>query len=259
MAIEQRDALRELGSRYEETRGRIFGLVAQLDDAAAVSVPACPGWSVHNLISHMTGNCVDVMNGNLQGLATDPWTAAQVDARSERTTSAVLDEWNEVAPQFAAMIDDFPGRYGEMAVGDTTVHEHDLRGAVGEPGQRESDSVVQVTDFLLTAIAHSAMTAFGVGPLEVHAGSRSWVVGTGELASGDSDAWLAAIQSSERPAVKGRPVGTLTADLFELFRALTGRRSAAQIRRFGWSLDPEPFVPAFGYGPFTLRDADLIE
>ena len=46
---------------------------------------------------------------------------------------------------------------------------------------------------------------------------------------------------------------------FELFRALTGRRSSAQIRRYDWTCDPEPYLPAFDYGPFTKSPTDIEE
>ncbi|MGZ8763282.1 MAG: maleylpyruvate isomerase family mycothiol-dependent enzyme, partial [Acidimicrobiia bacterium] len=55
-------------------------------------------------------------------------------------------------------------------------------------------------------------------------------------------------------------VETLTADPFELGRALTGRRSADQIRALGWSTRPEPYLAAFtSLGPFTTRPTDLVE
>jgi hypothetical protein len=61
------------------------------------------------------------------------------------------------------------------------------------------------------------------------------------------------------PETTGAPAGTLDVEEFELFRALTGRRSAAQIRRFDWNVDAEPYLPIFGLGPFTIRPTDLIE
>jgi hypothetical protein len=42
-------------------------------------------------------------------------------------------------------------------------------------------------------------------------------------------------------------------------RSVAGRRSAAQIRRLEWSVDPEPYLPIFGFGPFETRSSDLIE
>ena len=52
---------------------------------------------------------------------------------------------------------------------------------------------------------------------------------------------------------------TLDMSHFELFRALTGRRSTAQIARLGWSCDPTPYLAAFEFGTFTTRPADLVE
>jgi uncharacterized protein (TIGR03083 family) len=251
--------LRELGSCYEDGRARIVGLVAEVDDPSSVTVPACPIWSLHDLISHMTGNCADVMRGNVQGVASDEWTAAQVEERKGRSTEDVLAEWAEVAPSFAAMIDDFPGSYGAMTVGDVTVHEHDVRGALGRPDERDSDGIAIATDFLMNVIVHHALTAFGLGPLELRTEDRSWVVGTGGPASGDPDAWQTALLSNDPPDPPGPPAATVSADSFELFRAISGRRSAEQIRRFDWSVDPEPYLAIFGHGPFTVRPSDLNE
>jgi hypothetical protein len=54
-------------------------------------------------------------------------------------------------------------------------------------------------------------------------------------------------------------VGTLDAPAFELFRALTGRRSQAQIRRFAWTVVPDPYMAAFQFGPFTTSPVDIDE
>jgi hypothetical protein len=71
-------ALGELGTVYEGGRRRILELVADLDDrAVATPVPACPEWSVQDVVAHLTGVCADIMAGNVAGAATDPWTAAQ--------------------------------------------------------------------------------------------------------------------------------------------------------------------------------------
>jgi uncharacterized protein (TIGR03083 family) len=252
----------ELGTVYERGRRRIVELVAGLDDrAAATPVPACPAWSVHDVVAHLAGVCADIMAGNVAGAATDPWTAAQVDARRERSFGQILAEWDDVAPEVAALADDFPGRLGNQFVTDVTVHEHDLRGALGRAGDRDSDGVGVGADFLVNVFLHPGVTSLGLGPLEVRAGDRTWVVGTGEPPTGDiGGASRAALMSTEViPEPTVTPTGTLDVEEFELFRALTGRRSAAQILRFHWSVDAEAYLPIFGLGPFTIRSADLIE
>ena len=255
-------AMGELGTVYEQGRRRIVELVADLDDrAAATSVPACPAWSVHDVVAHLAGACTDIMAGNVAGAATDPWTAAQVDARKQRSFGEILAEWDDVGPQVAGFADDFPGRLGSQFIADVTVHEQDLRGALARAGARDADGVGIGADFLVNAFLHPGVTALGLGPLEVRAGDRTWIVGTGGPPTGDIDeAARAALMSTEViPEPTATPAGMLDVDEFELFRALTGRRSARQIRSFDWSVDAEPYLPLFGLGPFTIRSTDLTE
>ena len=40
---------------YQETRERITPLVTRLDDAAcSIAIATCPGWSVRNVVAHLT-------------------------------------------------------------------------------------------------------------------------------------------------------------------------------------------------------------
>ncbi|MGH2734608.1 MAG: maleylpyruvate isomerase family mycothiol-dependent enzyme [Actinomycetota bacterium] len=253
--------MRELGSVYEEVRGRIVELVAPLDEAtAARPVPACPTWSVQDVIAHSTGNCADILNGNFEGAATEPWTQAQVEARREWKLGDVLAEWDDVGPKIAAMLDDFPGRYANQIIADLTVHEHDVRGALTEPGHRDSDGVAIGSEFLVTMMIHMGAVVSGVGPLEIRAGDKAWIVGTGEPATGDGNSWrdFVAVGETASPPEKAI-VGSVSTSQFELFRATTGRRSAAQVQGFDWTVDPDSFLPIFGYGPFTIRATDLEE
>jgi hypothetical protein len=50
----------------------------------------------------------------------------------------------------------------------------------------------------------------------------------------------------------------LVADRFELFRGFTGRRSAAEVRRWMWSDDPAPYLPYLSDSG-SLRATDLDE
>lgn len=257
--------MRALGAIYEETRARIVDLVRGADgDAAATTVPACPDWSVRDVVAHVTGACADILAGNVGDAGTDSWTAEQVGKRKDRAVDELLAEWDDIGPTVAAIVDDFPGRRGRQVIGDLAVHEHDVRGALRRPGARDSAAVDNCVDFLVLAFLHPAATALGVGPLDVRAGERRWVAGTGGPPTGDPDEAInAALFTPDGDAstssASSPPVATLTAEPFELFRALTGRRSAAQVRRLDWSDDPEPYVPLFGVGLFAMRDTDLVE
>jgi uncharacterized protein (TIGR03083 family) len=212
--------MRTLEALYAEGRDRIVELVAGADPAAVDGeVPACPAWSVHDVVSHLTGVGADVLAGNIAGAATDEWTDAQIQARRGRSTADVIAEWHTVGPQLAALLDDFPEPYGRQVVADLAVHEHDIRGALDEPAARASAGVGVGLEFLRGELVAPAVDTLGLSPLD----------------------------------------RVLSVDEFELFRALSGRRSAKQIRRFDWNADPDAYLPLFSQGPFTVRPTDLVE
>src|SRR5437763_14762213 len=90
--------------------------------------------------------CADVLAGNIEGVATQPWTAAQVAQRRHKSLSEILEEWSEVAPQVEAMASNFPMRVDEQWVLDLTTHEQDVRGALAAPGARDAAGVMVGVD-----------------------------------------------------------------------------------------------------------------
>jgi uncharacterized protein (TIGR03083 family) len=216
----------DVGSAYAEGRRRLTDLVADLDDdAAAMPVPACPAWSVHDVIAHLTGVCTDVLAGRIEGVGTDSWTDAQVTARRAVPLKDVVAEWNEVAPAVEAMSGAF-GRAGHQWVGDQALHEHDVRGALGRPGARDSETIDLGLGFMVPGFL-DAVAALRLPALEVQVGERRWSSGEGE------------------PAVQ------LALEPFDALRSLCGRRSLDQLRALPWTGDPEPYLEAFTWGPFT--------
>lgn len=225
----------EVGAAYAGCRQRITALVEGIDDEVRRrTVPACPDWRVHDLVAHVAGVVDDVMAGRLEGGGTDPWTAKQVEARRDRPTAEVLGEWNHLAPQLEAILDSFgaPGRQGVM---DVVTHEHDLRGALGSPGSRDSDAVLIGAGWIGEAITRAAAAAGHPVIRLCTTDGRQWTGGSGE------------------------PVATLTATPFELLRACSGRRSSDEIRALDWVGEVDAVLPAFTFGPFTPRTAALDE
>lgn len=251
----------DIGVVYAAGRERVTGLLEELsDDGAATPVPTCPEWTVHDVVAHLAGTCTDILSGNIDGVATDGWTAAQVDARRDRSLAELLAEWNDAGPQVEALAGAFPGRAGEQWVTDATTHEHDIRVALGAHGARESDAVAIALDFLVTAGFASSLVHRGLGAVEVRAGDRRWLVGGGEAPTAWDTLLAADVDAGSPSGGDGvEPSITLSATPFELFRALTGRRSAAQIAAYDWSGDPAPYVDAFIYGPFKSLSAHDIE
>ena len=251
-----------LASLYDDTRLRIVDLLDGAGETAVTAdVPACPGWRVRDVVAHLAGVGADVINGNLDGMTTDAWTAAQVDPRRDLPFDHVVEEWAQVGPKFAAMIDEFPGWYGRQVVADINVHEHDIRGALGVNGDRDNAGLRQSLDLLVCVVMDAGANALGVGPIEVIAGDQRWLVGGGDSIAADvSTAMNDAIAVGHTPTPPDRPAAiSLTAPPFELFRAMTGRRSVEQIRQLDWSGDPTPYLPLFALGPFSLRPSDLDE
>jgi uncharacterized protein (TIGR03083 family) len=237
-------------------------------DDAAKRAPACPEWSVHDVVAHLSGVCADVLAGNIEGVATDPWTAAQVETRRDWPLDKLLAEWTDVGPQVEAMAQFFPGRVGSQWVLDLHTHEHDIRHAIGAPGAKDSEGINVGVRFLVEVGVLSGVAVRGLPPLEIRAGDQQWVAGTGEPAATDDPAALdeavtaaagAVLMGGEPPVADVQPQAVLKVEPFELFRALTGRRSQDQIRAYDWSVDPEPYLPLFEFGPFTTRDEALAE
>jgi uncharacterized protein (TIGR03083 family) len=226
----------EIGSVYAAGRERISRMVAPLDpDQDKTRVPACPEWTVHDVVAHLTGICADILAGNLEGVATDPWTAEQVRERREWAIAEVVAEWDEVAPQVEAMTGAFPPEAAKQWVADLTIHEHDVRGALNQPGARDSEGVAMGLEFAVTAFLDASLKSEKLPPLQVRAGDREWVAGGDE----------------PKATVQGPP--------FEMFRALSGRRSRNQIKAFDWSDNPDIYLPAFQFGPFNPPASDLDE
>lgn len=200
-------------------------------------VPTCPLWTVRNVLSHVAGIPADILAGNVDGAATDPWTAAQVEARRELSIEEICSEWHETGPRIDGMIDGF-GRTGEQLLVDLTTHEFDVRHALGKPGPKDLAVWDIGVDFGAAMVLDAAVAARGLEPMAVRVGDRSWRLG-GE---GEGDVRT-----------------TLSTTAFELVRALTGRRSRAQVAALDWSADPAPYLVAFEDGIFRFATTDIVE
>ena len=222
----------EVAIAYSGCRARITAIVGGLDrDRASTTVPTCPEWSVHDVVAHLAGGVDDALSGNLEGLGTDEWTAAQVEARRQTSTADVLTEWNSKAPTLERFLDP-AGKLGRQAVADVVSHEHDIRTALSRPGARVSDAVRIGLGFAATSLIESA-EARGVS-LRLRSGDG--------LDLGAEDAAV-----------------TLTGSSFELLRAATGRRSVEQLREMDWVGDPETVFPAFTWGPLRPSEKRIDE
>jgi hypothetical protein len=66
------------------------------------------------------------------------------------------------------------------------------------------------------------------------------------------------VEEGEQPSGVGDVVGRVEASRFELFRAVSGRRTETEIAGYGWDRDPDPTL-LLGADIFTMRSTSLGE
>jgi len=196
---------------YRELRVRVTELFQESGDASARPVPATPEWTVHDLLAHFVGVSDDVVHGRMEGVASDGWTAKQVERRRDQSLEELLEEWDEHAPTFEALLTDGPPAITGQALFDASTHEHDLRHALAKPGARDSDALAFAWTWAL-----DVRDASGAPAIRYESEIETRVAGVGE------------------------PEVTVRAPRFEFVRAMTGRRTAEEITAFEWSCEPRP-------------------
>lgn len=225
--------MEEHAKAYAKVRESLCDLVSSLDDGAASIVTAgCPEWRVKDVLAHVASSAAELSAGRFPSGDLETWISEQVEARHDKSISELITEWSDGAPGFEKILTTMPGIMSGALTGDVVTHEQDIRGAIGKPGARGG------AGFEL-ALAHYAeqlgtrITGAGLGTLRIrHNG--------GEIVAGGGDA-----------------VATVTADDFELVRALTGRRTGDQIASYKWEGDASPYLSIFS--SYGTPDAPVIE
>jgi uncharacterized protein (TIGR03083 family) len=213
---------------YRSLRARIGDVVKGCDPTTPA--PATPEWSVHDVVAHLVGVSDDVVNGRLDGVATDPWTAAQVDARRDASIDDMLSEWDEKGPPFETMLASVPTEIAGQALFDAMTHEQDIRHALRRPGGRDADAVDLAWEWIAVVRTQGEAPA-----IRVVTDRGAELIGTGE------------------------PIATVEAPRFEILRAFTGRRSAKEIEAYGWTPPPARPELLLAAPIFTLRTEPLNE
>ena len=217
----------DLGAAYGESRKRLSAVVAATESPSAVAVPACPGWSVHDVVSHLVAVIEDVFAGRLTGPPDEAVTAEQVSRRKGRPTDEVLAEWEALSPGMEELL---AGVAIWPAALDVLSHEHDVRGALGDSGARDLPIIPAAAAQLLT-----------------------WFEPPVALTVNMMD------QTYEHRSNGGNvePVLELQTSPYEWFRLRMGRRSRRQLAAMAWTSDPGRLLDSLTvFGPSTL---DIIE
>lgn len=208
---------------YQDTKDRILAVVEPGDWSTAV--PACPGWSVRDVVAHLTAIADDWVNdGPLSSPPTDADTAAGIARFNGRDVDSIVAVWNSAAAQLSKLAQSDGVK---PPLGDIVVHEHDIRGAIARPGERDSAAVICASDQLLTALQTPTPLLVTVEDAEYHCGPDDG------------------------------PEMQLRTTRFEAIRWRTGRRSPSQLAAMDWSADPAPLLDhLYLFGP---ADADVVE
>jgi uncharacterized protein (TIGR03083 family) len=233
----------DLGTAYTEIQDRLIA-TARDPGIQEVPVPACPAWTVRDVVGHVGGLARDAVHGTLPTLdlldqwrdesvaaARDDLTDAHVTRARELTFGEVVEEWRRTTHMLMPIlrgITAFPGSppFGMDAilVTDLWVHDTDVGGALGRPRPVEEPA---------TSVALAAY-AFGVAVRVQELGLPAFAVRYGEKL---------------RLVGEGTPAAMVTADRYELVRMFAGRRSRGQIAAMNWNGDPTPYlsiIPAYG-------------
>lgn len=214
---------RDLVAIWFATRSRIIDLLQSVSAGiAALPVPTVPGASIHELLAHL----VAVSTGAVD---TDRWRGVLVlppKADPRGTVDELVAAWDRAADDAHERIRSLPG-LASVLITDAAMAEHDLRTALHLPGARDDIAVKVALDELSGRFSDRAAAA-GLPPLRVTVEQWGTIIGT------------------------GRATSCVVADRFEFVRAMSGRRSAAEIRQWNWGVEPDPYLSVISEVPLPL-------
>lgn len=229
----------DAAAAYRTVQRRVDTLARGRTDACKRSVPAGPEWSIRQTVNHLAGTAQDVVSFNLGDVGTDTWTQAQLDRLADHGLDEVLDLWAQATDAVAELLAESPKLFGAQAIFDALTHEHDIRGALGEPGSRTADPAFAVAAGYLTTMVDRTIRR------NANPSLRLTTPTTGTTQLGD-------------PAKAPSHVAIELSD-FEALRVFGGRRSERQLLALDWDGDAEALLPVFHTAAVRPPARDLIE
>lgn len=224
---------------YGAEKAAVADLVREADGAAETKVPACPAWTVQDVVAHLVGICQsqaedtappepepDIMrvlvgwNEPERTAARDRWTGEMVTARHGRPLPELLEEWDGWERAAVATVN--RGGLSAMRlpalVTDLVLHSQDLRAALGVPGDTTREAGQLALSSLLfmldLRISAAELPALRVEDL------------SGKVLSGKTAQGV-----------------TMTGSRHDLLRALGGRRTVGQVAEMLAGDDAGRYLP----------------
>ncbi|BBY19927.1 maleylpyruvate isomerase N-terminal domain-containing protein [Mycobacterium stomatepiae] len=229
----------DAAAAYRTVQGRVDALLRGRVGECERSVPACPQWSIRQTVCHLAGTAQDLVGTNLDNAGTDEWTRAQLDRLGDHTLDAVLDLWATATETVAEFLANSPKLVGAQSVLDALTHEHDIRGALGEPGSRTADPAFAVAVGFLTTMTDRTIRRNAHPCLQL----TTPTTGTTQLGDAAKAPAQVAVELSD----------------FEALRAFGGRRSHRQLSALPWDGDAAPLLPVFETAVVRPPAGDLVE
>jgi uncharacterized protein (TIGR03083 family) len=230
----------DAATAYRLVYGRIDALLRGRTEVAELTVPACPDWNARQTVAHLAGVAQDVVSANLEGVASEAWTQAQVDRFAGNSIDELLDLWRQtIDPLAAQLTQSTPEIAAGQLIFDALTHEHDIRGALGEPGSRTGDLTYEVALGFLATMFNLTLRHTGRAAMRLTTPS----IGTVQLGDPDAATDQLAIEVSD----------------FDALRAFGGRRSVQQLLALPWHGNPPNPPPAARNHAIRPPHDDLIE
>ncbi len=214
---------------YRAVRNELINALASVDDrTATMIVPACPQWTVKDVVAHVCGLNAELLADVPGPLGSDEATTRQVRDRASADLKQVIDEWQSMANAIDARLsaDDAKAR---AFLADLVVHVYDLAEVLDQPTLEAANAT--------PAAAHRYVPL-----LQQQVADQLGVALTVELADGTT--WA--------PAELGHPKVTLRTSPHAFLRGVTGRLRREEVEAFDWSADPAELLDRAWnqYGPF---------
>jgi uncharacterized protein (TIGR03083 family) len=148
---------------YAELRARVTGLMQSIStEQAQTVVPHCPEWTVKDCLAHMIGVPEDVINGQMDGVATDVWTDRQVQRHAQDSVEDLLAIWETNASVFATILPHIPQPILSQFMFDQANHEQDIRAALKQSGGRDSSAIAVAEGFLRDSLSRNSDLAIAL-------------------------------------------------------------------------------------------------
>ncbi len=223
-----------IGQLYRRQRESIVA-VALAQGESDPEVPACPGWTVSDVVRHLTGLSDDWLKGNLEVYASPEWTSAQVERFADLAVSEVAAEWAERSPKFEAILDNptaadhlpasiltvvGPSPLAHFPAGvlvDTVLHHTDVAAAVGARASLDEPTLA-LTNRALGATIRQRWSKQQLPSVMIRVSDTAQEV---KLAGDDSRSLALELSS------------------LDLLLGFGGRKSVTQLQEMDWTGDEE--------------------